>query len=182
MMKTAWLFGSNDIYGIVYKFRNRESEKEYVNSGSRRYTDVRWRRDRLNTKRDRILFLLIALLLIGIEFVIGIFVHDRFIRPFGGDIIVVVILYALVRSVFIKTSQPLAVYVFLFSAAYEFTQLIPLVDLLGISNRFIRIVMGSSFSWIDILCYLAGCGLCFGHDMYHCRICQVSGKNDAKPV
>ncbi len=120
----------------------------------------------MREKRSRALFLIIAFVLIGIEFIIGIFVHDRFIRPFGGDIIVVVILYALVRSIFVKTAKPISVYVFIFATAYEFTQKIPLVDLLGISSRFMRALMGTSFSWIDILCYLAGCSLCLGHDIY----------------
>lgn len=128
----------------------------------------------MNMKRSRMLFLIIAFLLIIIEFIIGIFVHDRFIRPFGGDIIVVVILYALVRSVFIKSTQPIAAYVFIFAFAYEFTQKIPLVDLLGISSRFMRALMGTSFSWIDILCYLAGCSLCLGHDIYHMLVVTKS--------
>ncbi len=123
----------------------------------------------MSEKRSRMLFLVIAFILIVIEFIIGIFVHDKFIRPFGGDIIVVVILYALVRSVFLKSNHPISVYVFIFATAYEFTQKIPLVDLLGVSGRFMRALMGTSFSWIDILCYLAGCILCLGHDIYHCR-------------
>lgn len=121
----------------------------------------------MNTKHSRILFLIIAIILIAIEFIIGIFVHDRFIRPFGGDIIVVVILYALVRSIFVESKQPIAAYVFAFATVYEFTQKIPLVDLLGVSSRFMRALMGTSFSWGDIICYLVGCGLCVGHDVYH---------------
>lgn len=120
----------------------------------------------MNVKRMRMMYLLTAFILIIVEFIIGIFVHDSIIRPYGGDVIVVIILYALVRSVFVQSKQPISVYVFVFAFAYEFTQIIPLVDLLGFSSGFMRALMGTSFSWIDIVCYLAGCILCFGHDIY----------------
>lgn len=120
----------------------------------------------MNVKQMRMRYLLIAFVLIIVEFIIGIFVHDKIIRPYGGDVIVVIILYALVRSVFVKSKQPISVYVFVFAFAYEFTQKIPLVDLLGFSSGFMRALMGTSFSWIDILCYLVGCTLCLGHDIF----------------
>lgn len=117
----------------------------------------------------RLRFAIVEVLLILIEFFIGIFVHDNFIRPYGGDIIVVVVLYALVRIVCGAHKRPVALYVFIFSFAYEFTQMIPLVDLLGIHSRFMRILMGTSFSWADILCYLTGCAICFGHDLFYMK-------------
>ena len=117
----------------------------------------------------RLRFAIVEVLLILIEFFIGIFVHDNFIRTYGGDIIVVVVLYALVRIVCGANKWPVALYVFIFSFAYEFTQMIPLVDLLGIRSRFMRILMGTSFSWADILCYLTGCTICFGHDLFYMK-------------
>lgn len=90
----------------------------------------------MNVKQMRMRYLLIAFVLIMVEFIIVIFVHDKIIRPYGGDVIVVIILYALVRSVFVKSKQPISVYVFVFAFAYEFTQKIPLVDLLGFSSGF----------------------------------------------
>lgn len=116
-------------------------------------------------KKQRVAYIAIAIMLIGIEFVIGLFVHDKIIRPYVGDIIVVVILYAIVRAVTPRLKQPVAAYVFVFSAAYEFTQMLPLVDVLGIHNQFLRVLMGTSFSWMDIVCYLIGCSFCFGQDL-----------------
>lgn len=119
----------------------------------------------------RIKFIIVAVLLIAVEFIIGLFVHDKFIRPYFGDVLVVIILYAFVRIVIPLSKKNIAIYVFIFSALYEFTQKIPLVDLLGINNNFMRVLMGTSFAWLDIVCYFAGCIFCLGHDIKAKKSC-----------
>lgn len=125
-----------------------------------------------DVNKRRIRFLIIAFILIALEFIIGIFVHDKFIRPFVGDVIVVIILYAFARAVFPKIKLPVAAFVFVFAALYEFTQMLPLADVLGIQNRFVRVLMGTTFSVADIVCYLVGCGLCFGYDFVIMSACE----------
>ena len=107
-------------------------------------------------KRVRIFFLILFLALLALEFFIGIFVHDRLIRPYGGDLIVVIVLYALVRVFLPQKPRALSVLIFLFATIVEVTQIFPLVDLLGIKNHFLRVVMGTFFVWWDLLAYALG--------------------------
>ena len=95
------------------------------------------------------------------EIIIGIYVRDNFVRPYMGDALVVVLVYSFVR-IFIPTGVPrLPFYVFLFACFVEVLQYFQLVETLGITNRALRIILGSTFDWKDIVCYGAGCILIF---------------------
>ena len=107
-------------------------------------------------KKERIFYLILFLVLLAVEFFIGIFVHDRLIRPYGGDMIVVIVLYAFVRIFSLEKPRALSLWIFLFAVFVEITQVFPLVDVLGIQNRFLRIVMGTSFVPEDLLAYAIG--------------------------
>ena len=48
---------------------------------------------------SRLRYGLAATLLFFVEIVIAIYVHDNFVRPFFGDVLVVVLLYALAQTV-----------------------------------------------------------------------------------
>ncbi len=103
---------------------------------------------------------MVFLFLLGIEIYIALFVHDRFIRPYLGDILVVGTLYAFVRTL-VPTGLPwLPAGITLFSLLVEVGQAFHLVDRLGLGDvPFFRILLGSVFDWADLLCYLAGGGL-----------------------
>ncbi len=106
----------------------------------------------------RLGYLMWFIVLVGIEFVIGIFVHDNFIRPYVGDVIIVWVLYTFVK-VFAPekwNSYIIAVAILIFSFIVEFLQLIHIVDILGIENNFLRVLIGTSFSTRDLLCYTIG--------------------------
>lgn len=117
-------------------------------------------------KKKRIVFALIFLMLVGLEFIIGIYFHDDFIRPFVGDVIIVIVLYSLIRVFIPQKAYWLSAAVFVFAAAVEFSQKIPLCDLLGVTNNFIRVIMGVSFAWEDIICYAVGCLITAVYDLY----------------
>lgn len=109
-------------------------------------------------KRNFIIFIL----LLGIEVLIALFIHDTFIRPYIGDILVVMVLYFLVKSIFRKKIKWLTVYVFLFAALVEIGQYFHIAELLGVdTNPFFRVVLGATFDWKDIFCYMTGCILLF---------------------
>ena len=77
--------------------------------------------------------------------------------PYMGDALVVVLVYSFVR-IFIPTGVPrLPFYVFLFACFVEVLQYFQLVETLGITNRALRIILGSTFDWKDIVCYGVGC-------------------------
>lgn len=95
-----------------------------------------------------------------LEVLIALFVRDAFIRPYGGDILVTVLLCCFVRIFFPEKLKLLPVWVFLFAVAVEAGQYFDFVTLLGLGDSaFFRTLLGTSFSWIDILCYGAGCML-----------------------
>lgn len=108
----------------------------------------------------RISYAFLTLLLICVEVLIALFVHDKFIRPYVGDVLVVIVLYCLIR-VFIPTKVKfLWLYVFIFAAGVELLQLVHIVDLLGLGNiPFFRVLIGSVCDIKDILCYAVGCAL-----------------------
>ena len=103
------------------------------------------------------------LLLTAVEFFIGLFIHDDFIRPYIGDVIIVWVLYCLVRIVFPKkfNSCLLAVGILVFSFTVEFLQYIHIADILGLKNKFLRTLVGTSFAREDLWCYTAGTAVIF---------------------
>jgi hypothetical protein len=110
----------------------------------------------------RAIWLLCFLLLLGIEVLIALFVHDGFIRPYGGDIIVVILLGCLVRSICPGGKLWLSPALFVFAVAVETAQYFHIVDLIGLGHiSFFRVLIGTSFAWADIWCYGVGCVLFF---------------------
>ena len=104
-------------------------------------------------------YFLLALLLLAVEIVIAKYAHDEFIRPFGGDYLVVILLYCLVRSVAEVSVPVAAISVLFFSYAVEISQYFHLADRIGYSKpSLIRTLLGSSFSWWDLLAYTLGAG------------------------
>jgi hypothetical protein len=100
---------------------------------------------------------LISLVLLLIEIMIGAFMHDRFIRPYAGDFLVVILLYCFVRAWFNLRVIPVALSVLLFSYFVEWTQYLKLADDLHLRHHCLaRILLGDYFSWVDMLCYTAG--------------------------
>lgn len=105
--------------------------------------------------KRRIPYIVAVFVLLVLEILIGLYVRDDFIRPYGGDILVTVLLCALARAIYPRFSP--AVPVFIFACAVELTQWLGLAKLLGVEGTVIGIIIGSSFSWIDIVCYGVGC-------------------------
>lgn len=97
-------------------------------------------------------------LLTAIEVFIALYVHDHFIRPYIGDILVVIVVYCFVRIFIPRNLQLLPLYVFIFAVCVESLQYFNLVSVLNLSgNRFARIILGSVFDLKDIGCYAVGC-------------------------
>ena len=105
----------------------------------------------------RLIYAACAALLLIAEILIGLYAHDDFVRPYLGDTLVVILLWCLVRIAVPTRLSWLSAAVFLFAVLVEISQIFPLCDLLGIQNSLIRTLMGTSFSWWDIVAYLAGC-------------------------
>jgi hypothetical protein len=96
------------------------------------------------------------------EVFIALFVNDDFVRPYLGDVLVVILLYCFARS-FLKIGIKEALLsVLIFAFTIEFFQNCGIVKYLGLEdNRMARVVISTSFSWLDMLCYTAGGGIVF---------------------
>ena len=82
----------------------------------------------------RLAFILLFLFLTLTEVFIALFVRDSFIRPYFGDVLVVIVIYAFIRMFLPVRPLPLLpVAVFLFSVLVEIGQYIGIVDILGLS-------------------------------------------------
>ena len=112
----------------------------------------------MTDNKKRAVFFSIFAALIFVEVMIALFVHDKIIRPFGGDVIVVSVVYFFVRSFIPVKIRLLPLYVFIFAVIIETLQYFDFIRLIGLEhNRFFQTVLGTSFSWIDIGCYALGC-------------------------
>lgn len=110
------------------------------------------------TNKKRVIYAVATVVLLAIEVFIALYIHDKFIRPYIGDVIVVVVVYTFVRIFIPERVRMLPLYVFIFAAGVEVLQLFHIVDILGLgSNRFMRILIGSVFDMADVICYGIGC-------------------------
>ena len=99
----------------------------------------------------------LAITLFIIETLIAIYVHDSFVRPYFGDVIVVMLIYCFIKSFLNIQVWTASLLVLLFAFVIEFLQYLNIVEKLGLQNsKIARTVLGTSFSWSDILCYVVG--------------------------
>lgn len=115
------------------------------------------------TKRNlRAVYGILFCVIFIIEALIALFVRDRFIRPYGGDVLVVVLICCFVRVFFPTGVKLLPLWVFIFAVLVEIGQYFDYVTLLGLGDiRFFRVLLGTSFSVADLICYGGGCLLFF---------------------
>ena len=104
-------------------------------------------------KRYFTLFVLLFLT----EVLIALYVHDKFVRPYVGDFLVVMVLYCGAKS-FIKGYEiPVAVGVLLFAYFIEFLQYLNFVKWIGLQHsKIANVIIGNYFTWVDIIAYTLG--------------------------
>ena len=108
---------------------------------------------------------LIALVLLVMEIAIALFAHDNFVRPYLGDLLVVMLLHFGIRSIAATAPQRVALAVLLFAYVIEITQAFHLIDHLGLTGNIIaQLVLGHQFQWFDLVMYAIGCVLAFAVD------------------
>ena len=86
------------------------------------------------------------------------------VRSYLGDVLVVMLLYALARTIVLdhpKRWFVLPSIILLIAFCAEFLQLIEICNILNITNRILLTLMGSSFSVEDLLCYTVGSIPCY---------------------
>ena len=126
--------------------------------------------------KKRIIYASCFFVILIIEIIIGVYIHDAFIRPYIGDVLVVILICCFIRIFILRSLRRLPVYVFVFACFIELLQYFQLADRLELSNNgFARIVLGATFDWKDILCYAVGCSL-FGLVEYAVRCVLIMSR------
>lgn len=112
-------------------------------------------------------YFLYAVVLFFIEVLIALYVRDAIIRPYGGDFLVVILIYYFVRAFFTFSALSAAIGVLLFAYVIEILQYFKLVNLLGLQDiELARIVIGTGFSWWDMLAYTLGIVVVYWMDAF----------------
>lgn len=102
-------------------------------------------------------YFIAASLLFITEIIIALYLHDSLIRPTSGDFLVVILLYCFVKCFFNLPVLPTAGGVLLLAYIVEVSQYFHLVKVLGLENsRLAKILLGTSFSFTDMLAYSLG--------------------------
>lgn len=115
-------------------------------------------------------YFVLTIFLFTIEVLIALFVRDRFVRPFVGDVLVVILIYCFIRS-FIRLPVPaVAMFVLAFSFTIEFLQYVHIVEKLGLEKSSIaRTVIGTSFEWTDLVAYVLGIVVVMAAERYRLK-------------
>jgi hypothetical protein len=95
--------------------------------------------------------------LLCVEVFIAAFLHDRIVRPYVGDLLAVVFLYCLVRSIATVPVRPTVAAVLLVAYGIEVLQYMHLLTYVGLQHsRLAALVLGNHFEWGDMLAYTLG--------------------------
>lgn len=128
------------------------------------------------TKKIRIFCGVTAALLLLTEILIGKYARG-FVRNSLGDVLVVILLWAIWRTAAPQKPKngillPLCILAFAFCV--ELLQLWGFCDRLHITNRLLRIIIGTGFSFSDLVCYAAGILPCIGLELWLRHSARIS--------
>lgn len=102
-------------------------------------------------------FFALTVLLFIVEVLIALYVHDCIVRPYIGDLLVVLLIYCFIKSFFNFPVLKTATGVLLFSYLIEILQYLKFIEIIGLQHsKPANIIMGNSFEWIDLVAYTGG--------------------------
>lgn len=91
------------------------------------------------------------------EVFIAVYIHDEIIRPFIGDLLVVILIYCSIKAFLNTKLYHTAIFVLLFSYGIETLQYFNIVKVIGLADsKLANIIIGNYFAWMDILMYTLG--------------------------
>lgn len=98
-----------------------------------------------------------AVVLFVIEVAIALFIDDNFVRPYVGDVLVVMLIYCVVKAFWNTPVFTTAGCVLLFAFGIELLQYFNIIKKLGLQQiKLARTVIGTSSEWFDLISYVAG--------------------------
>jgi hypothetical protein len=105
-------------------------------------------------------YFILAVSIFLIEVLIALYVRDRIVRPYVGDVLVVIMIYCFIRSYFNVPILKVALIVLAFAFTIEILQYVRIVHVLGLNkSKLARTVIGTQFEWIDVGAYVVGIGI-----------------------
>ena len=107
-------------------------------------------------------YFLLTIILFLTEVSIALFVKDKIIRPFVGDVLVVILIFCFLRTFLQMNVFKTAFGVLIFAFSIEILQYFDFVKLIGMeNNRIISTALGRTFEWLDFIAYFIGFLLIF---------------------
>jgi len=92
-----------------------------------------------------------------VEIIIATYFHSGFIRNTFGDYLVVILMYCFIKSFYTIKSKSCMLIVLCIAYLIEFLQATNILSILNLSeNTFAKLILGTSFSFIDLLAYTLG--------------------------
>lgn len=146
--------------------------EENLNEQKAGRRDAKQREQKAQTRqstRTRLAFLAVAGVILATEIYIAVCVKGGFVRHYAGDVLAVILLYALARAIFSVPPSNLPLKIFTFAVALEIAQYFGVVQILGIENKILKIMIGGTFDLTDLLCYAAGCILAGAYEKFEKR-------------
>ncbi|SFI27465.1 ribosomal maturation YjgA family protein [Halpernia frigidisoli] len=102
-------------------------------------------------------FILTISLFMSEVLIATVFKNIFLLRAYFGDVLVVILMYTFILTFFKLNKTKLVCWIFVFACLIEFLQYYHFAEILGFNNNVIAmIVLGNSFSWIDMICYAIG--------------------------
>ena len=123
--------------------------------------------------RSRLAFLAVAGVILVTDIYSAVCVKGGFVRHYARDVLAVILLYALARAIFSVTPSNLALKIFAFAAALEIAQYFGVVQILGIENKILKVMIRGTFDLTDLLCYAVGCVLAGIYEKFESKIWQM---------
>ena len=142
------------------KFKRKALREENLNEQKAGPKGAKKLAQKLQTRqsaRTRLVFLAAAGMILAVEIYIAICVKGGFVRHYAGDVLAVILLYALARAIFSVPPSNLPLKIFAFAAALELAQYLGAVQILGVENKILKVMIGGTFDFADLLCYAVGC-------------------------
>ncbi|RYY33502.1 MAG: DUF2809 domain-containing protein [Sphingobacteriaceae bacterium] len=102
-------------------------------------------------------YFLLAVALFITEVIIATFVSDNIVRPYGGDFLVVMLIYTAIKGFINISWLPTVIGVLLLAFVIEGLQYVHFINLLGLANSTMaRMMLGDFFAVADLVAYTLG--------------------------
>ena len=113
-------------------------------------------------------YLIATLIIFATEVIIALFINDQIIRPFLGDVLATILVYTFLMGISNSKPLPVASLALFISFCVEIAQYFELIYILDLEKyKLARVVLGTSFSVVDLLMYCIGFFMICGVEWYY---------------